>query len=102
VVPSLKEGASLVCVEALALGVPVVALDQGGPRALAQFSGVRMELVPVGSREACARGIAAALGRVRPTRPLEFGLDAVARDLGAAYARAVATHPKITAAEVAA
>jgi hypothetical protein len=47
-------------------------------------------------------GIAAALGRVRPTRPLDFGLDALARDLGAAYARAVATRPAITAAEVAA
>ena len=90
VLPSLKEGASLVCAEALALGVPVVALDQGGPRALAQLPGVRMELVALGSPERCARGIASALGRVSPTRPLDFGLDGVARDLGAAYERAVA------------
>jgi glycosyltransferase involved in cell wall biosynthesis len=90
VLPSLKEGASLVCVEALALGVPVVALDQGGPRALGGLPGVAMELVPVGSSDACARGIAAALGRVRPARPVRFGLDEVARDLQAAYAKAVA------------
>jgi glycosyltransferase involved in cell wall biosynthesis len=90
VLPSLKEGASLVCVEALALGVPVVALDQGGPRALAQLPGVEIELVRVGSRDECARAIAAALGRVRPAQPVEFGLDAVARDLQAAYSRAVA------------
>ena len=90
VLPSLKEGASLVCAEALAVGTPVVALDQGGPRALAQLPGVHIELVPVGSPEACARGIAAALGRARPSAPVEFGLDAVARDLRAAYVKAVA------------
>jgi len=89
VLPSLKEGASLVCVEALALGVPVIALDQGGPRALAQLPGVEMELVPVGSREESARGIAEALARVQPREPVDFGLDAVARDLDAAYTQAV-------------
>ena len=65
-------------------------LDQGGPRAFAQLPGVRMELVRVGSPEECARGIAAALGRVSPLQPLDLGLEGVARDLGAAYARAVA------------
>jgi glycosyltransferase involved in cell wall biosynthesis len=90
VLPSLKEGASLVCAEALAVGAPVVALDQGGPRALAQLPGVHIELVPVGTPEACARGIAAALDRVRPSAPVAFGLDAVARDLRAAYTKAVA------------
>jgi glycosyltransferase involved in cell wall biosynthesis len=90
VLPSLKEGASLVCVEALALGVPVIALDQGGPRALAQLPGAQIELVPVSDPETCARSIAAALGRVRPARPLDFGLESVARDLCAVYERAVA------------
>jgi hypothetical protein len=49
-----------------------------------------MELVPVGSREESARGIAEALARVQPTQPVDFSLDAVARDLDAAYAQAVA------------
>jgi len=46
--------------------------------------------VPVGSPEESARGIADALARVQPGEPVDFGLEAVARDLDAAYTQAVA------------
>ena len=94
--PSLKEGASFVAAEAQALGVPVVALDQGGPAVLARFPGARFELVPVGSERACVQGFAAALRRlasdqVRAT--VDFGLSRVERAVDAAYLMAVEHRP---------
>jgi glycosyltransferase involved in cell wall biosynthesis len=87
--PSLKEGASFIAVEAQALGLPVVAFDMNGPAALAASPGAQFELIrPERPREAI-RSIAAALERIReqPPTPIQadFGPDAVARDVDAAY-----------------
>jgi glycosyltransferase involved in cell wall biosynthesis len=93
VLPSLKEGASFVCAEAMTLGVTVIALDQGGPRALAQHGGGGIDLVTPGTRARCVRGLADALTRAEHAAPpprARLGLDAVARDLGSAYTRATA------------
>jgi glycosyltransferase involved in cell wall biosynthesis len=87
--PSLKEGASFIAVEAQALGVPVVAFDINGPAALAASPGARFELIRPDRPPEAIRSIAAALERIReqPPTPIQadFGLDAVARDVDAAY-----------------
>lgn len=85
VLPSLKEGASLVCAETLALGIPVVAFDAGGPRALARLVGGGVRLVRPADG---AAGIAAALGELDDDVPATaLGPDTVARDLAAVYAQ---------------
>lgn len=50
VMPSLREDASLVLVEAISLGTPVIALDCGGPRAIQRLLPQAIALVPVGAR----------------------------------------------------
>ena len=87
--PSLRDDSPLIAAEAQTLGVPVVALQQGGPAALAIAPGARFELVPLGSVETCIYGIAQALDRLgrqearEPSRA--FSLDRVASDLNGAY-----------------
>lgn len=61
VVSSLREAASLVAAEAATLGVPVVALDQGGPRVLARMSPGSIQLVQRRTRALAIRGIATAI-----------------------------------------
>jgi len=98
--PSLKEGASLVCVEALALASPSSHSTRAAARAGAvhgREDGAR----PVARARVCRRNRRGARARDAHAAP-RVRLDAVARDLSAAYARAVATRPAIAAAEVAA
>ena len=83
VLSSRREAFGLVCVEALAHGLPVVATDCGGPAEIlgAPSHGI---LGPVGDVAALARGLAAALAdpgdpAPRQARAREFSLDA-ARD----------------------
>ncbi len=103
VLPSLKEGASFVAVEARAVGLPVVALDANGPAALAARDPGGFELVRPAGVDAVVEGIAAALRRIEraPARkPSDaFSLAEVERDVDAAYRRAVAA-PDATPNEV--
>jgi glycosyltransferase involved in cell wall biosynthesis len=92
-VPSLRENASFVSAEALALGRPVVAFDRGGPRVLARLSGDGIRLVPLGSRSECVEGLRQALLQARAARPKldTFGPEATARDLRAVYRQAASS-----------
>jgi glycosyltransferase involved in cell wall biosynthesis len=95
--PSLKEGASFVIVEAQTLGVPVVALGASGASMFAQTPGPPLELVRSGRRRECVHGIAAALDRldtgsfVKGTA--EHGLERVAGDIDVIYRVAAARIP---------
>jgi glycosyltransferase involved in cell wall biosynthesis len=93
VLPSLKEGASFVAVEARAVGLPVVALNANGPAALAARDPGGFELVRPASVGAVVEGIAAALQRIERApaqKPSDaFSLDEVERDVDAAYRHAI-------------
>lgn len=93
VVPSLKEGASMIATEAQTIGLPVVALAANGPAVLAETPGAHFALVPTGSVDDVVRGLAAALRGLDEPAPTaerpDFGLDAVERDVDAAYRAAV-------------
>ena len=97
VLPSLKEGASFVAVEAQARHVPVVALAQGGPAQLARVPNAQFELVAPGRRSSCVLGLAAALERVQqtPARMFwpDFSLAGVSRDVNAIYQTAASHTP---------
>ncbi len=70
VLPSFYEAFGLVLVEALALGLPVVASDTPGAREI--LGGGRGRLVPVGDAEALARALAAALQDGVPDPPADL------------------------------
>lgn len=92
VFPTLKEGGGFVAAEAQALGVPVVAFDMGGPKALARVPGARFELVKPERERASIRGFVQALERLETKRFTEpradFGLGGVARDIDIVYTSA--------------
>ncbi len=95
VLPSLRDDAPLIVAESQALGVPVVAFDQGGPRIVSRLPGTAITLVPFGpSQQASARRLADAVVQVDVTRPTpdqpDLGLDGIARDLSMAYGGAIA------------
>jgi glycosyltransferase involved in cell wall biosynthesis len=80
---SRREAFGLVCVEALAHGLAVVATDCGGPAEIL-VTAAHGTLTPVGDVDALARALTAALGdpgdpAPRQARAREFSLDA-ARD----------------------
>ncbi len=87
--PSLKEGASFIIVEAQALGVPVVALGATGVAVLARTPSGPFELIRAGNRRECVRGIAAALERLEvgslATETSDHGLERVAEDIDLVY-----------------
>jgi glycosyltransferase involved in cell wall biosynthesis len=90
VLPSLREDASLILVEAASLGLPAVAFDHGGPRILARRPKAPIDLVPLGSQRACVQGLVDAIGRSKAVAPADdiFGSERVADDLVAAYGAA--------------
>jgi glycosyltransferase involved in cell wall biosynthesis len=88
VLPSLKEGGGFAAVEAAALGLPVVAFDQGGPAAIsAYYETDRFHLV---APEEGFEGLARALGRLGKRAaagsPLDATRERVSRDLDRLYA----------------
>ena len=77
---SRREAFSLVCVEALAHGLPVVATDCGGPPEIVDAPELG-RIAPVGDVEGIARAIAACLAdpgdpAPRQSRARDFTLDA--------------------------
>jgi glycosyltransferase involved in cell wall biosynthesis len=96
--PSVRDDAPLITVEAQRLGLPVIALDQGGPAQLAKVSGSSFVLVRGGSPDEAVSGFAAALGRVArgdiecPTA--EFGITDLASDLDGIYEQALRRHSR--------
>lgn len=93
--PSLREQASLVVAEALAVGMPVVALDQGGPPVLtALWPEVPSRLVAPGRPRSTAAGLAAAIDQALSVPPLARRWRAPNSSLAdavlAAYEQAVA------------
>ena len=95
ILPSLRDDASFISVEAQALGVPVVAFGRGGPAVLARFPGTSFELAPIGSKDQCVRALADALLRLEGRAPAalepEFTLEGITRDLDQIYA--IASRP---------
>ena len=94
---SRREAFGLVCVEALAHGLAVVATDCGGPAEIL-VTPAHGTLTPVGDVEALTRALAAALGAPgdpapRQARAREFSLDA-ARDQYDALIGEVITHAR--------
>jgi len=96
VLPSLRDDAPLVAAEALVLGLPVVAFDQGGPAVFARAPGARVVLVPLGSESECVHGLAEALnglannGSIDDSPSVDFGIGQVAERLDAVYRTVVA------------
>jgi glycosyltransferase involved in cell wall biosynthesis len=89
IVPSLRDAASYIAAEAVTLGVPVIALDQGGPRVLARRSPGSVHLVRATNPEEAAAGIASALADVRAAKPSPvFSIECISHDLAEAYSRA--------------
>jgi glycosyltransferase involved in cell wall biosynthesis len=95
VLPSLRDDSPLIVAESQALGVPVVAFNQGGPRVLSKLEGTVIALAPFGSSPAdSAQALAATVIGVRGKRAagvLSLGPDGVQRDLASVYDRVLAT-----------
>lgn len=99
VVPSIRDAAPLIVAEAASLGVPVVALDQGGPRVLARMSRGSVHLVARGSRDSTASELAHAIGLSSQghTRASEkFQIDSVVTALNSIYAHATCQESDLT------
>jgi glycosyltransferase involved in cell wall biosynthesis len=86
--PSLRDDAPFVVGEAQAMGLPVVAFDQGGPREFAGFPGSTVITVPLKGRDpvgALAEGIERTTALARQPCVDPYGLPEVSRFLAAAY-----------------
>ena len=94
-VPSLREDGPTVSIEAQALGLPVIALDQGGPAELAKAAGSSFVLVPLTTTKQIVSGLNDALHSLGAARPEPesiteaYGLERVGRDLATIYSTAV-------------
>ncbi|HEY1942636.1 MAG TPA: glycosyltransferase [Roseiarcus sp.] len=94
---SRREAFSLVCVEALAYGLPIVATDCGGPREILDGPALG-RIAPVGDIDAIAGALAASLAdpgdpAARRARALDFTLE-VALDGYDRLIRSVVTHAR--------
>ena len=95
-VPSLRDASPLVIAEASALGVPVVALEQGGPRVLARRSGA-VHLVPLASRRSVPAAIARTLDIVSTleVEPSDaFSIASLSDDLAWIYREVIGEAPR--------
>ncbi len=92
IVPSIRDGAPLVAAEAASLGVPVIALDRGGPRALARMSPASIRLARAGSPAEAVDGIAATLASMKRSErkpSTAFSIDQIAERLCSVYDEAL-------------
>jgi len=94
-VPSLRDDGPTVSIEAQALGLPVIALDQGGPAELAKAAGSSFVLVPLTTTKQIVSGLSNALLSLGTARPEPesiteaYGVERVSRDLATIYSTAV-------------
>ena len=94
-VPSLRDDGPVLSIEAQALGVPVIALDQGGPAELAKAAGSSFVLVPLTTTKQIVSGLSNALLGLEAARPEPesvteaYGVERVSRDLATIYSTAV-------------
>jgi hypothetical protein len=98
-VPSLRDAANLVVAEAATLSVPVVALDQGGPRVLARMSPRLVRTVGCRRPTEAVYGLMVELSGVRGKgdSPDSFSIERVADDLQHAYQTAIAVSVELPA-----
>jgi glycosyltransferase involved in cell wall biosynthesis len=103
VLPSLSEGLPLVCLEALALGKPLVATRVGGVPEILEHGETAL-MVPPGAPEALAEGIVTVLADPGRARALgerghrvvtgRFSAEQMVRDITDTYLR-LATHKEV-------
>jgi glycosyltransferase involved in cell wall biosynthesis len=94
IVPSLRDDAPLTIAEAQALGVPVVAFDQGGAAVMGRLPGASVSLVGYAPSVTAAREFARALDGIAadggPRRPFEaFGLRELEGYIAKLYASVI-------------
>jgi glycosyltransferase involved in cell wall biosynthesis len=86
--PSLRDDAPFVVAEAQAVGLPVVAFDQGGPREFAGFPRSSVFLAPLTGSDpvgALADGLERASKAVRAQDAESYGIPAISRFLSSTY-----------------
>jgi glycosyltransferase involved in cell wall biosynthesis len=91
VLPSLRDDSPLIVAEAQALGVPVVAFDQGGPREFARHADSTVKTVSLGATDialALATALARATALPRTSCADPYAVKTISSFLGSTYSAA--------------